>query len=140
VEAAFSGLALAIVNDRGAFWRVIVRPTIGGWRYLPLSGESYGFGLLGGGGSVSFEMMARNAVTYRPMGASRATTVTGMGRGTGRAAVHELVHAILGASSGHSDDADSYEFRHSGRAAQYYGVLRWSAMWPLLEQRLGRKN
>jgi hypothetical protein len=64
--------------------------------------------------------------------------VRGIGRGIGRAAAHELGHAILGPLLVHTDDESSYEFDSWDRAGQYYGELRWRTAWPLLERRFGR--
>jgi hypothetical protein len=103
---------------------------------IPISGESYGLGPLGGGGTVSFLVAALGAVAHAPAGASRQEIVDGMGRGIGRAAVHEFAHAIVNAN--HSTDERSYEYRNSDRVGQYYGDVHWADAGPLLQRRFGR--
>ena len=65
-----------------------------------------------------------------------------IGRGTGRAAVHEFAHQALGADNlRHIDnrtDEQSYEYGSADRAAQYYGELRWTTAWPVLEDKFGK--
>ncbi len=138
VVEAFDGLAVAISDDRHAFWRVRVVAHLQGRRWLPSAGETLIMGPLGGRSAVSFEMLTLNAVQLAPPGTGRDSIVDGIGRGIGRAAVHELAHQILGPLAVHNprDDA-SYEFPHSARASQYYGTLRWTVARPHLERRLG---
>lgn len=142
VSRAFAGLRIAVTDRRDAFWRVRVMREIrspggvGRGNRIPISGESYGLGPLGGGGSVSFLVAALGAVAHAPAGASRQEIVDGMGRGVGRAAVHEFAHAIVNAN--HSTDERSYEYRNSDRVAQYYGDVHWANAGPLLQRRFGR--
>jgi len=148
LEQAFSQLRIVINDRRDAFWRIRVLqnlnppgPTsgVGGGRLrVPRSGEAYALGPLGGAGSVSFLVAALGAIHYAPPGASRPEIVHGIARGIGRAAAHELGHAILGPMLVHSDDETSYEFDSPDRARQYYGDLRWMTTWPLLQQKFGR--
>jgi hypothetical protein len=142
VERAFSGLRIVITGERDAFWRVRVmrdlrRGATGGRvSRIPISGESVALGPFGGAGSVNFLVAALGAVAYAPHDASRQGIIEGMGRGIGRAAVHEFGHAMV--SANHSQDEHSYEYRSSDRASQYYGELHWASAGPLLQQRFGK--
>ena len=65
--------------------------------------------------------------------------MNGIGRGTGRVAVHEFMHQMLGAAGTHNQaDPASYEYGSPERAAQYYGELHWTTAWPALQRRLAR--
>lgn len=142
IERAFAGLRIVVSDSREAFWRVRVLREIrraggiGRPNRLPISGESFGLGPLGGAGSVNFLVAALGAVTYAPPDASRQMIIEGIGRGLGRAAVHEFGHAIVNAN--HSQDEDSYEYRSSDRKAQYYGELHWASAGSVLQQRFGK--
>lgn len=141
VERAFSGLRIVVTGEREAFWRVRVqreiRSIVGGRpNRIPISGESLGLGPFGGAGSVNFMVAALGAVAYAPHDASRQAIIEGIGRGIGRAAVHEFGHAMV--SANHSQDEHSYEYRSSDRASQYYGELHWATAGPLLQRRFGR--
>jgi hypothetical protein len=148
VDRAYEKLRINVTGDRGAFWRVAVvgTPITLNRRYAsyPFSaaGESRVFGPLGGAGSVAFMILAHNAIEYAPPGAIRQQIVDGIGRGIGRAAVHELAHQALGLDTlSHIDnrtDTDSYEFANADRQSQYYGELRWTTAWPVLEEKFGR--
>lgn len=149
VERAYAGLRIRVTADRAAFWRVAVVGTPLTTRRnhttYPFSaaGESRSFGPLGGSGSVAFMILAHNAIEYAPPSASRTEIVAGIGHGIGRAAVHEFAHQALGADNvSHIDnrsDEHSYEFGNADRPAQYYGDLRWTTAWPVLEQKFGRR-
>ena len=92
----------------------------------------------GGNGSVNFLMLASQAVSHAPDGADRATVVLAIGRGVGRAAVHEFLHQLLPRLNIHeSKDDRSYEFAYSSRPAQYYGDMRWDIARPALVERFG---
>jgi hypothetical protein len=94
--------------------------------------------MLGGGGAVSFETLASQAVAHAPHGADRAAIVEAIGRGLGRAAVHEFTHQMLPQVPSHaSTDAQSYEFWNSNRTAQFYGPMRWDAARDHLQRRFG---
>jgi len=94
---------------------------------------------LGGGGFVNFNTLARNAVRYASPGASRREIVDGIGRGIGRAAVHELAHMMAaGVPIDSRADVNSYEYASADRASQYYGDLRWTSAWPIIQQRIAR--
>ena len=100
------------------------------------------FGPLGGSGSVAFAILAHNAIEYAPAGASRQRIVDGIGRGIGRAAIHELAHQALGldnlSSLDNRTDPDSYEYGNADRPSQYYGELTWTTAWPVLVEKFGR--
>jgi hypothetical protein len=142
VQRAFGGLRVAITDERDAFWRVAVLPSLrAGARprnALPRSGVSIPLGVLGGGGAVGFDVVAAEAIRFAPSDASRQNIIEGIARGIGRVAVHEFSHQILGVAGVHNlDDQDSYEYPSPERASQYYGVLHWTLAWPLLEKQLG---
>jgi hypothetical protein len=147
IERAFEGLRINITDDRNAFWRVMVVGTAVGDRGLGTrypfapAGESHVFGPLGSWGSVGFLILAHNAIEYAPPSASRHEIVAAIGRGIGRAAVHEFAHQALGLDNiAHLDnrsDPASYEYRNADRPAQYYGELHWTRAWPVLRQKFG---
>src|ERR1041384_1716272 len=95
VERAYTNLRVNITDHHDAFWRVSVigEPITVNRNHITspfaLAGQSHVFGPLGGFGSVGFLILAHNAIEYAPDGASRAEIVDGIGRGIGRAAVHE---------------------------------------------------
>lgn len=137
VERAFSGLNVQITDNPRSFWRVEVLQALRTGRMLPNVGESMPLGMLGGLGSVAFDLVASKAIQYAPAGAARPTIVEGIGRGIGRVAAHELAHQILNADAVHNkDDENSYEYPSPDRTAQYYGELHWTTAQPLLEQKL----
>jgi hypothetical protein len=83
-------------------------------------------------------MLASQAVSHAPDGADRATVVEAIGRGIGRAAVHEFLHQLLPRLNIHdSKDDRSYEFGYSSRPAQYYGEMRWDIARPALVEIFG---
>jgi hypothetical protein len=140
VEHAFTGLRIHVAEDRPAFWRVQVLASLPATTHqaLPKAGESVALGMLGGTGAVGFDLVAFNAIRYAPAGASRETIIDGIGRGLGGVAVHEFAHQILGTTEMHNTaDQDSYEYPSPDRRSQYYGDLHWTAVWPLLQKRLG---
>jgi hypothetical protein len=147
IERAFADLRINITDNRNAFWRVTVVGTPPGdmnFRKYPFAsaGESHVFGPLGSWGSVGFLILAHNAIEYAPPSASRQDLVAGIGRGIGRAAVHEFAHQTLGVDNlTHIDnrtDKTSYEYGNADRPLQYYGELRWTTAWPILQQKFGR--
>ena len=137
VRAAFSGLRIRFSEDREAFFRVRVVQEFGpGIRGA--AGASRVIGPVGGNGSVNYLMLASQAVSHAPPGADRAAVVQAIGRGVGRAAVHEFLHQMLPRLNIHdSKDDRSYEFGYSSRPAQYYGDMRWDIAWPALVERFG---
>jgi hypothetical protein len=141
LERAFSGLGVRISQRREGFWRVAVLQTLPTVRRLPSAGQSVALGPFGGAGSVAFGILASTAIQYAPAGASRQVMIEGIGRGIGRAAVHEFAHQILGpAMRDDRDDQNGYEYHSSARASQYYGELHWTMAWPLLQQRIRYRN
>lgn len=148
VRRAYADLRIDIADRRRAFWRVAVvgapLTTTRNRTTYPFSfaGESRVFGPLGGSGSVAFAILAHNAIEYAPAGASRQQIVDGIGKGIGRAAVHEFAHQALGldnlSSLDNRTDPDSYEYGNADRPSQYYGELRWTTAWPVLLQKFGR--
>ena len=148
VERAYSGLRIDVTASRDAFWRVAVVGTPLTTRRnhttYPFSaaGESRSFGPLGGAGSVAFMILAHNAIEYAPADASREQIVDGIGRGIGRATVHELAHQALGLDNlAHIDnrsDDNSYEYANADRPSQYYGDVRWTTAWPALKEKFGK--
>jgi hypothetical protein len=139
LERAFAGTRMAIADDTNAFWHIEVRHTLGEGRQLPHAGHAIGLGPLGGVAEVSFTMLALSAIRLAPKDASRQTMIDGIGRGIGRAAVHELAHQIVAtAAMDNSADPDSYEYGSFNRASQYYGELHWAGAWPLVLQKIGK--
>jgi hypothetical protein len=148
VRRAFGGLRISITDRHDAFWRVAVvgaplTVTRNRTTYpFSFAGESRVFGPLGGSGSVAFAILAHNAIEYAPPGASRRQIVDGIGRGIGRAAVHEFAHQAIGLDNvsalDNRTDPDSYEYANADRSSQYYGDLRWTTAWPVLVQKFGR--
>jgi hypothetical protein len=148
VRRAYANLRINITERHGAFWRVAVvgaplTMTRNRTTYpFSFAGESRVFGPLGGSGSVAFAIVAHNAIGYAPAGASRQQIVDGIGRGIGRAAVHELAHQALGLDNisvlDNRTDPDSYEYGNADRPSQYYGDLRWTTAWAVLQQKFGR--
>jgi predicted pyridoxine 5'-phosphate oxidase superfamily flavin-nucleotide-binding protein len=149
VRRAYTDLRINITDRRSAFWRVAVvgtplTATRNRTTYpFSFAGESRVFGPLGGSGSVAFAILAHNAIEYAPARSSRRVIVDGIGRGIGRAAVHELAHQALGLDNvaylDNRTDTDSYEHANADRPSQYYGELRWTTAWPVLQQKFGRE-
>jgi len=148
VRRAYAGLRINITDRQDAFWRVAVvgaplTVTRNRTTYpFSFAGQSRVFGPLGGSGSVAFAILAHNAIEYAPAGASRQQIVDGIGKGIGRAAVHEFAHQALGldnlSSLDNRTDRDSYEYGNADRPSQYYGELRWTTAWTVLVQKFGR--
>ena len=139
VEAAFAEFRIRITDSRDAFYRVAVRQVLTVNRRLAAAGQSNVFGPLGGDGAVSFLTIAAHAMAYAAPGATRADIIAAIGRGLGRAAVHEFAHQILPKGPMHTtQDRASYEYWSSDRASQYYGDLHWSVARAALHERLGR--
>jgi hypothetical protein len=97
--------------------------------------------MFAGDGAVNFSLLAGYAESYATADADRATIVTAIGRGVGRAAVHEFAHQLLGtALIDDGDDAQSYEYGSAARREQYYGQMHWRGAWPALYKRFGRRE
>ena len=143
LERAFSGLQISFTDARRGFWRVRVLPSVtftsfNGRMRVNAAGLSNGFGPLGGSASLNFNTLALNAVRYAPAGASRQQVVEAIGRGIGRAAAHEFAHLIVQGAIDTRVDENAYEYFSADRASQYYGELRWTNAWPMLQRKIGR--
>jgi hypothetical protein len=148
VRRAYAGLRIGITDRRRAFWRVEVvgaplTVTRNRTTYpFSFAGQSRVFGPLGGSGSVAFAILAHNAIEHAPPGASRQQILEGIGKGVGRAAVHEFAHQAVGLDNlallDNRTDPDSYEYGNADRRSQYYGELRWTTAWPVLREKFGR--
>jgi hypothetical protein len=138
---AFAGLKVQFTDRAQGFWTVRVRRSLDRQRVqqLPNAGETFLMGPLGGRSSINFTEVVFAAIAHAPAGATRQMLLDGIARGTGRAAAHELAHAILGITASMDDrtDAESYEYYTHNRRAQYYGELHWARAWPVLVERVG---
>ena len=140
IEHAFADFRIQVTDRRDAFYRVRVRQALTVYNRYAAAGQSNVFGPLGGYGAVSFITLAAQAMAHAPAGGSRADVVDAIGRGLGRAAVHEFAHQILPKGPMHTtDDPASYEYWSSNREAQYYGEMHWSVAQPKLRERLSRR-
>jgi hypothetical protein len=142
VERAFQPFGLLVVDHRDAPYRVVVEQEIRpGWgspvRFTGAAGQTYMLGPFGNFGAVNFTLLAAQAMGWAPSDATRADIVDAIGRGIGRAAVHEFGHQLLPRDRMHrTDDETSYEFGSANRRAQYYGELHWSHAGPKLRAML----
>lgn len=143
IASAFRDFQVALSEQRNAPYRVRVVDSL---RYpisprMPApSAESRSIPGLGGQGAVNFRLIAHSAIMFAPPGADRAAMVEGIGRGLGRAAVHEFAHQFLGSAHIHATkDVRSYEYGSAARREQYYGEMHWDIARPLLEKRVGLK-
>ena len=136
VVRAFRDLPVVLSSDRVETYRVRVVGRLQNSLTAP-SAESHLIAGLGGQGFVNFQLHAHGAVTYAPPGASRDEIVAGIGRGIGRAAVHEFTHQLLGrgANIDDSEDVQSYEYGSAVRQQQSYGPVRWDVAAPMLRAR-----
>ena len=90
---------------------------------------------------MNFRLIAHSAVAFAPAGADRGAMVAAIGRGIGRAAVHEFAHQLLGSTSIHdTKDVRSYEYDSAARFEQYYGEMHWDIARPLIAKRVGLKR
>ena len=137
---AFSGLKVTFTESRKAPWTVGVQLALErrkGQR-LPNAGETFAMGPLGARSLVDFTEVLMAAIAHAPSGTTREELVTGIGRGVGRVAVHELAHGILGAGAmDNQTDDHSYEYFTHNRPSQYYGELHWARAWRVLVERVG---
>jgi hypothetical protein len=142
LRSAYSGLRISFSEHGAAFFRVSVVQDFPAPSRLAsgAAGQSRTFGPLGGAGSISFLILARDAVYYAPAHANRGAILDGIGRGLGRAAAHELAHQILGAGArvDATGDGNAYEYGSADRASQYYGTMHWDGAWDALVKKLGR--
>ena len=139
---AFAGLPVTFSERRDSRHRVRVVQQLRDMRFrrpTAIPAESRAVPGLGGQGAVSFSWLASAAVAHAPHDAERPAIIEAIGRGLGRAAVHEFAHLLLPAAP-IDDPADvtSYEYYSAARREQYFGSMRWNRARPLLEQRLGR--
>jgi hypothetical protein len=137
VVRAFDEYPIEVVGRVGARYHVRVVDGLssrGGG-----SAESYVLPGLGGQGFVNFRSIAFGAINHAPADANRDQIIAAIGRGIGRAAVHEFTHQLLGrqAPIDSSKDIESYEYGSTDRRAQYYGPIRWDLAAPLLRQKFG---
>jgi hypothetical protein len=137
IVRAFRAYPIAIVGRVAAHYQVRVVDSLNS----PYGGsaESYALPGFGGQGFVSFRSLAHGAIVHAPSDADRQEIVAAIGRGIGRAAVHEFTHQLLGrqARIDDSTDVQSYEYGSAIRREQYYGQMRWDIAEPLLKQRFG---
>lgn len=141
---AYAGLKLKFYDSPQAFWTVRVRGSFQPKRgqKLPIAGETFLMGPLGGRSAVNFSEVVMAAIAHAPPATTRQILVEGIGRGIGRTAAHELAHAILGMSGAMDNrtDALSYEYFTHNRPSHYYGELHWSQAWPVLVERVGTEG
>jgi hypothetical protein len=142
LAGAFRGLGIALSDRRDARYRVHVVQELQDARFrrpVSVPAESRSMSGFGGQGAVSFSWLASSAVGYAPDGASRQDLIQAIGRGVGRAAVHEFVHLILPSAPIHdSKDIGSYEYASAARREQFFGEMHWDTAWPLLQERAAR--
>ena len=143
ITHAFRDFQVVLTSPKEASYRVRVVDTL----RLPFaprapgpSAESRSIPGFGGQGAVSFRLIAHSAIAFAPADADRAEMIAGMGRGIGRAAVHEFIHQLLGSTSiHHTTDTRSYEYDSASRVEQYYGEMHWDIARPLIAKRIGVK-
>jgi hypothetical protein len=138
---AFSGFNVVISDRRDAPYRVRVVQDLRDQRMERdawIAGEARAVSF-GGTGAVNFLFLANGAMVYAPDDATRDELVHAIGRGIGRAAAHELAHALLPKADIHDTrDRRSYEYESAARVEQYFGDMRWDVAAPLLQERVGR--
>ena len=137
IVRAFSVYPISVVGRAAV--RYHVRVTDGLNSRTGGSAESYVLPGLGGQGFVNFRSIAFGAINHAPEDATRDQIIAAIGRGVGRAAVHEFTHQLLGrqAPIDTSKDIESYEYGSTDRRAQYYGPIRWDLAEPLLRRKFG---
>ena len=141
LATAFAGLRVNLSERPDARYRVRVVQNLLDRRFrreVAIAGESRAIPGFGGSGAVSFFFLASGAVASAPEGADRASLIDAIGRGVGRAAVHEFVHQLLPLAPIHdSRDIRSYEYASAARREQYFGEMRWGPARPLLHRAYG---
>jgi hypothetical protein len=141
VRHAFAGLRLTLSERRDARFRVRVAQWVRDPRFnreVGVSGESRAVAGFGGQGTVSFYYHASNAEGYAAPADDRDAIIAAIGRGIGRAAVHEFAHQLLPKAPLHATtNVLSYEYRSAARVDQYYGRMEWDVAWPMLQRRYG---
>ena len=139
VADAFARFAVTVTNRRDALYKVVVVTSVRDPRFrsdVDVAGASRAVTGFGGTGNVNFRLLAGHALGTRPRDADRPAVLDAIGRGIGRAAVHEFVHQLLPTASIHGADRGSYEYGSASRQEQYYGPMHWDIALPLLERRL----
>ena len=145
IRRAFEPFGLEISDRQDAPYRVAVRQVIrpareSAARYTGAAGLSFALGRLGHSGAVNFQLLAAQAMSYAPPGATRADIIDAIGRGIGRAAIHEFTHQLLPRDPvDAADDESSYEYGSANRRVQYYGELHWTVARPRLLVRYARR-
>lgn len=141
VAHAFAGWPIAVAEGRQGRYRVAVVQAVVDPRFrdeMSVAGRSRAMTGVGGLGAVNFPLLAAAALSCVPAGASRADVLSAIGRGVGRAAVHEFAHLLLPTAPLHDTrDRASYEYASAGRCEQYAGAMHWDVAGPLLARRLG---
>ena len=144
IARAFNDFQVTLTNRRDATYRVRVVDSLRhpiSPQAPPPSAESRSIPGLGGQGAVNFRYIAHSAISFAPADADRAEMIAGIGRGIGRAAVHEFAHQFLGATPIHdTKDVRSYEYDNAGRVEQYYGEMHWDIARPLIAKRIGLRQ
>lgn len=141
IAHAFAGWPIVVGRGRQGRYRVAVVPAVRDPRYrteMFVAGQSRAMTGVGGQGAVNFSLLAAAAVACVPAGAPRDDVLTAIGRGVGRAAVHEFTHQLLPTAPIHDTrDPASYEYASASRCEQYVGEMHWDLAGPLLRRRLG---
>jgi hypothetical protein len=144
VVQAFQGLPITWSDRPDARFRVRVVQELHDLRFdraYPVPAEGRAVTGFGGQGAVNFAWLASAAIGYAPEDADRRSVVEAIGRGIGRAAVHEFVHLFLPTAPIHdSADVWSYEYASAARRQQYFGAMHWEFAWPLLQDRFRAKD
>jgi hypothetical protein len=139
---AFQGMNITVTDRRDARYRLEVVQELLDQRMrtrkVSIAGQSHVMSGFGGSGAVNFNYMAGAAIVYAPPSASRHEIIEAIGRGIGRAAVHEFTHQLLPhAEIDGAKDRLSYEYGAASRVEQYFGTLRWDFAGPLLASKFG---
>lgn len=140
LNEAFVGMRFVLSQRRDATYKVrVVQRLLDDRfrRHVEVAGQSLAIAGLGGQGAVSLSYLASSALAYAPSDATRAVMIEAIGRGVGRAAVHEFTHQLLPRVSIHSANIRSYEYAFAARPEQYFGDMQWDLALPLLRQRIG---
>lgn len=143
VAEAFARFAVTVTDQRDAPYKVVVVTSVRDPRFrseVDVAGASRAVTGFGGTGNVNFRLLAGHAVGTRPENADRPALLDAIGRGIGRAAVHEFVHQLLPTAAIHGDDRSSYEYGSASRAEQYYGPMHWDIALPMLARRLAPRR
>lgn len=142
ISEAFRGLNITFSDRREARYRLRVVQELRDQRmrrFTWVAGASRGMAGFGGTGAVNFSFIASGAMVYSPEDATRDELLAAIGRGIGRAAVHEFTHQFLPKAEIHATrDRQSYEYASATRPEQYAGAMRWDIARPLLLARLNR--